>query len=93
MTQQPTPAEVSDLAGDLIRELASLHGDRSAIDETCERWLRVVGPRRFGPVCAVALRVVFADCLTEAATRSDVPPGSVEFSSNPMPHTQIRTIE
>lgn len=67
-----------DLANDLLRELTPLIGDQAAIDETCRRWLHVLGGPRLGLVCAAAVRATFADCLTETPITA-IPTGAVAF--------------
>lgn len=75
-----TPETAVDLAGDLLRELAPLHGNADAVDTVCRRWLKMLGPRQFGIVCAATVRLTLVHCLHEVP-RPQVPPGAVEFSA------------
>lgn len=81
MTTQPnrlTPYQATELAGDLLRELAAQVGDEAAIHSTMRRWHNVLGANRFGVVCMATVRITFRDCLTPTPI-ADAPPGSVAF--------------
>ena len=74
-----TPHQATELAGDLLRELAQHVGDGEAIANTMRHWHNVLGASRFGVVCMASVRVTFRDCLSEAPT-ADVPPGALAFN-------------
>ena len=65
-----TPAQVltvdqaRELAGDLLRVLTPLVGDREAINTEMSRWLDLLDYRAFSFVCIAAVHATFVDCLT-----------------------------
>lgn len=71
-------ADLWDDAAAFLRDLTDVHHDASEVDRVCREWLAETGSNTFGPLCAAALRTVFAECLTETPTET-LPPGSVTF--------------
>ena len=74
-----TPYQATELAGDLLRQLAEQIGDETAIAGTMRHWQKVLGPNRFGVVCMASIRIVFRSCLTPTPA-ADVPAGAVAFT-------------
>ena len=74
-----TPHQATELAGDLLRDLAEQIGDEAAIAQTMRHWHNVLGASRFGVVCMASVRITFRDCLTETPA-ADVPPGALAFT-------------
>ena len=72
------PDEAREMAADLLRQLSACAGDRSAIDAVLRDLVDDVGARATGLVCAAAVQMTVADCLTPAAV-ADVPADAVEF--------------
>lgn len=70
--------QATELAGDLLRELALLIGDEAAISQAMRRWHNVLGASRFGVVCMASVRITFRDCLISTPI-SDAPTGAVAF--------------
>ena len=65
VTTEPLSVEHGlELAGDLIRALTPLSGDKDAIDGELNKWVDVLGPRDLALVCIAAVHTVFVDCLT-----------------------------
>lgn len=67
MTTTKTPMRIDhglELAGDLIRALTPLSGDREAVNAELNHWLTVLDADDLSLVCTAAVRTIFADCLT-----------------------------
>lgn len=54
------------LATDLVADLGAMPGDPDAIDDTLSRWAEELGPERMAQVCMAAVRITFAECMSEA---------------------------
>lgn len=74
-----TPHQSTELAGDLLRELAQHVGDGEAISQIMRHWHNVLGASRFGVVCMATVRITFRDRL-QPTPIADVPPGAVAFN-------------
>ena len=74
-----TPYQATELAGDLLRQLAEQIGDETAIARTMRHWQKVLGSYRFGVVCMASIRIAFRDRMSRTPI-TDVPPGAVAFT-------------
>ncbi len=74
-----TPRQSTELAGDLLRELAQHVGDGEAISQIMRHWHNVLGASRFGLVCMASVRITFRDRLTPTPI-ADAPGGALAFN-------------
>ena len=85
MTATKTPAQVLTcdqaraLAGDLLRVLTPLVGDREAINTEMSRWLDLLDYRDLSLVCIAAVHTTFVDCLTPTPL-DQAPPGALTYT-------------
>jgi hypothetical protein len=74
-----TTEEASQLAADLVRELADHAGDPAAVRATMLRWLDDQDVSGLSLVCMAAVQLTFADCLRPVPV-DQIPAGSLTLT-------------
>lgn len=76
------PDDVELVARALVAELVEHAGDPEAVDHAMRSWLDVLDHEALGIVAMVAVRDVFATCLTRVPA-DELPPGALVLAPPP----------